>query len=170
MKLHKGSLALLLVMILFSWSAVVAQEYQFNWDTIVYGFETAEQLQAEEEIIQYDGSITIANHQEQAPEGCIFLLVELQIEKTAPGGEGFAWENLIAIDQDGVQYTRMENDAFLDYYGYTRLPATTLRIGKHDGVIAFVVPKEINVEQISLVYVTPEEELVMMVDEKQDIE
>jgi len=150
--------------------AGAAQEATFNWDVCTYGYETAAQLQGTEDVLEYNGSISVLNHEDTAQEGFVFLMVELYIKKTAAGGEGFAWENLFVEDQDGTLYSRMENDTFLEYYGYARLVGTTLRIGNHDGFIAFEVPDTIDTEAIRLVYITPEQELVIPLLEKPEEE
>lgn len=167
--MKKLCLACILFLLLLPLSGF-AQEADFHWDVFAYGFEAAAHLEAQEDVLQYDGSTAIANHEETAPEGFVFLLAEMYIEKTAPGGEGFAWENLFLVDQDGTRYSRMENDTFLEYYGYERLPATTLRIGKLNGWIAFEVPETVDLEQLQLVYLIAEQELAVPLTEKPEEE
>lgn len=144
----------------------IAEEAVFNWDVYMYGCETAVSMQATEDVLQYDGSTAALEHEAVAPEGFLFLLLQLHIEKTAPGGEGFAWECLSFADQNGTQYLRMDNDTFLEYYGYERLPATTLRIGTYDGFIAFEVPDSIDLETIALFYQSPTQGFTIPFTEK----
>ena len=78
--MKKLCLTCILFLLLLSLSGS-AQETDFHWDVYTYGFEAAAHLEAQEDVLQYDGSTAVANHEETAPEGFVFLLAEMYIEK-----------------------------------------------------------------------------------------
>ena len=104
-------------------------DVDFHWELTVLSWETAESLEATQAITSYEGDVNIAVHEDAPAEGCLYLLVKFSLAKTAAGGEGFRWEQLFAVDEEGVYYARMENDTFIETYGFKRLPATEIRIG-----------------------------------------
>jgi hypothetical protein len=134
--------ACLLVFAIPAAAEETAVETQFHWNMGVLLWETAESLAATEAITNYEGYVNTAVHEDAPADGCVYLLVKLSLQKTEAGGEGFQWEKLYALDAEGNRYLRMENDTFLETYGFKRLPATELRIGDQQGFIAFEVPAE----------------------------
>jgi len=134
-----------------------AQDADFYWDLQVLSWETAQSLEATEAITSYEGSVSTAVHEDAPAEGCVYLLVKLSLQKTEAGGEGFQWEKLCARDAEGNRYTRMENDTFIETYGFKRLPATELRIGDQQGFVAFEVPAEAAEDEFTFQYALTEE-------------
>ena len=148
----KKFLTLLVACMLLCPALAAAQDTAFHWELYLPHWETAQSLEATEAITRYDGSTTTADHMDAPAEGCVYLLAELSIAKTAPGGEAFQWENLFAVDAQGNRYARMENDTFIQTYGFKRLPASKISIGDMQGFIAFEVPAETAQDQFTLEY------------------
>lgn len=72
-----------------------------------------------------------------APEGKLFCLVKLYIEK-AGSKEKIEWEKLTLTDAEGNVYSRIE-DNFIEEMGMKRMPGTPLNFGASEGWIAFEI-------------------------------
>jgi len=160
-------LAFLCCLLLFA-APAAAQETDFHWEMQLLHWETAASLEATEAITTYEGDINTAVHTDAPAEGCVYLLVKLSIAKTAAGGEGFQWDKLYAQDAQGSRYARMDNDTFLETYGFRRLPATEIRIGNKTGFIAFEVPIDAAQDEFTFWYALTQDEIIPVTFAAQD--
>ena len=83
-----------------------------------------------------------------APEGKLFCLVKLYIEK-AGSREKIAWDSLRLTDASGREYSRIE-DTFIEEMGMKRMPGTPLNFGASEGWIAFEI--DVDADGLTLEY------------------
>ncbi len=76
----------------------------------------------------------------EAEEGKVFCLLKMLIEKDG-GTEVIEWDNLILSDENGNEYTRID-DSFLSDLGMMRMPGTALNFGSNEGWIAFEIDED----------------------------
>jgi len=126
------------------------------WDLAFAGFQVKEDLRADTNDVQYSG-VSVRNQISESPDqGNVFLLVHIVVEKKQASATVFYWDGLSIQDADGNNYHRMENDSFLENFGYERLMSTDLTLGKNDGYICFEIPKEEASKPLSLCYQSDE--------------
>lgn len=75
-----------------------------------------------------------------APEGKLYCLVKLHIEK-AGSKEKIEWDKLTLTDDKGNEYSRIE-DNFIEEMGMKRMPGTPLNFGASEGWIAFEIDED----------------------------
>lgn len=122
------------------------------WNLTVSNLLVAENLLAEQSSVQYSGEAVQSKIQETPDEGNVFVLVTLTIEKQQAGAAAFTWDHLWVQDADGNKYARMENDSFLESYGYVRQNSTNVTLGKNEGSICFELPKQQASGKLTLCY------------------
>jgi hypothetical protein len=122
------------------------------WNLTVSNLLVTEDLLAEQSSVQYSGEAVQSKIQETPKEGNVFVLLTLTIEKQQAGAAAFVWNQLWIQDASGNKYARMENDSFLESYGYTRQNSTDLTLGKNEGSICFELPKQKASDKLMLCY------------------
>lgn len=75
-----------------------------------------------------------------APEGKLYCLVKLHIEK-AGSKEKIEWDKVTLTDDKGNEYSRIE-DNFIEEMGMKRMPGTPLNFGASEGWIAFEIDED----------------------------
>lgn len=122
------------------------------WSLTVTNLLVTKDLQAEQSSVQYSGETIQSKIQEMPDEGNVFVLVTLTLEKQQAGAATFVWDQLWVQDADGNKYARMENDSFLESYGYARQNSTDLTLGKNEGSICFELPEQQASGKLTLCY------------------
>jgi len=123
-----------------------------NWKLTYVERIITDDLEAEQSAVQYSGETVQSQISEKPAQGNVFVLVRLIIEKEQSGAAAFSWDQLTIQDADGNRYARMENDSFLESYGYTRQKMTDLTLGKNEGYICFELPDQAASGTITLCY------------------
>jgi hypothetical protein len=126
---------------------------------ILKNSETADDLNATQAVIQYNGDTVQVSYQEKPGDGNTFLLVELIIEKKNPGVSKFEWGKFYVIDSGGTKFYRHENDTFLESFNFKRIKSTDLTFGRNDGFICFEISKQAAKGKLYLMYDSPEGEI-----------
>ena len=133
-------------------SASPVRETIGPWTLTVEGLLVATELKAEQSAVQYSGEAVQSQIKETPNEGMAFVLVQLLIEKAEAGAAVFAWDRLSLQDENGNAYARMENDTFLQSYGYQRQKSTDLTLGKNEGYLCFELPEQEASGKLTLCY------------------
>jgi len=132
------------------------------WKVTLNSFKTAAILSGTIDTVQYDGSIARSSVNEKPQDGCVFVLLNLTVEKTQNGKAKFSWKDTSLQDSSGNIYARHKNDTFLENVGYSpRLKATDQTLGKETGWVCFEVPS--NAGAMYLVYNSGEEEIKLSI-------
>ncbi|MCI8454798.1 MAG: aryl-sulfate sulfotransferase [Lachnospiraceae bacterium] len=121
------------------------------WQFTLNDYETHSELHSVEQVPQYIGDPVEVAHDDYSVTGMQFLLLDLTISKQGPGNIPFSWENL-GLSVDGKMYTRMEDDSFIGYHSYNRLPSTDLQMGSKTGWICMEIPSDIDLNNAELTY------------------
>ncbi len=129
----------------------------FTWQIQLLGYEVKTALHTDAGVPQYDGAVLDVAYDNAPSEGCTFLILTLDIQKSRAGGGGFDWQKLTVRDADGNAYSRMADDAFLSSHTYNRLPGTALQIGGSRGSICFEIPEKAAKGEMTLVYAAGDE-------------
>ena len=72
-----------------------------TWSVELIKWEIADDLNASQAVIQYNGDTTQIQYHEMPSEGKTFLLVKLAVNKQKPGQSTFKWQNLYILDDKG---------------------------------------------------------------------
>lgn len=144
---------LLILMLIFT-TSVFAQEEKSKiiWNIKVNSFEVKEKLHTVTPVTQYDRSVVDVNYDNVPSNGNVYLLVDLEINKTAGGNRPFAWKDFTVVDNEGNKYNRLENDNFLQNHNYNRMRGDDLKLGKNNGFICIELPKKITEKELHLQY------------------
>ena len=141
--------------------APAAEDYSsFIWEIQVKDSLVTDRLHTDEGVQQYDGSTLNVAHDDIPAEGSAFLILTMTITKNKTGGGSFKWDNLYIADEGGAKYQRMENDRFLSYHTFNRLPGTPLQIGENKGSICFEIPASATKGKLTLCYDAGDEGVV----------
>ena len=124
----------------------------FEWGIQVKSSQVAGDLSETQTVQQYDGGVTQETVESEPGEGNVYLLLELAIEKQASDAASFEWKKLSVQDAAGNRYARMENDTFLESFGYSRIKSIDLTLGKNEGYACFEIPEESAAGDLVLVY------------------
>lgn len=92
--------------------------------------------------------VETSDFKKDAEEGKMFCMIKMLIEKDG-SKETIEWNKLKLKDENGNEYTRME-DEFLTELGMTRMTGNTLNFGSNEGWIAFEIDE--NAENLELNY------------------
>lgn len=130
----------------------VSDQSAFTWQIQLLGHEVKGALHTDAGVPQYDGAVLDVAYDNAPSEGCTFLILTLDIQKSRTGGDSFDWQKLAVRDADGNAYPRMADDAFLSSHTYNRLPGTALQIGGSRGSICFEIPEKAAKGKLTLVY------------------
>lgn len=142
----------ILMITLFTTTLSQEEKIKIIWDIKVNSFEVKEALNTVTPVTQYDRSIVDVKYDNLPATGNVYVLVNLDINKTAGGNRPFTWKNFALVDTDGNKYYRVENDNFLQDHNYTRMRGDDLKLGKNSGVIAIEVPKDKSESGFNLEY------------------
>lgn len=122
------------------------------WKLTFEQMQIAKDLATEQSAVQYSGETVVSDIKETPAEGMVFVLVQLQIEKEQAGNSVFSWDQLSIQDESGTKYPRMDNDTFLQNYGYARQKSTDLTLGVNEGYICFELPEAAAAGKLTLRY------------------
>lgn len=122
------------------------------WNVQILQSELATDLRSTQMVMQYGGSLNPVDHYEAPAEGCVFLLVEMRIEKERPGKSVFSWADVYVQDAEGNRYARHPDDTFLEIHGIDRIMATDLTFGDNLGTVCFEIPQERAAEDLTFIY------------------
>ena len=154
----KKALLVLIVLLLASCqSAKGSDQTQFTWQIVAREAKISASLVDQTTVTHYDGSSEILTITHTAQNNNVFVLVHLQIKKAKAGGTAFQWDLLRLIDAEGQSYPRLIDD-FLTQHQMDRLPGVELRLGDHDGWIAFEIPMTASKQDMMLTYQADEGE------------
>lgn len=131
-------LSILSLSLLFHVPAMANQD-AVQWKIKVVDVQITTSLESVSTFIEYGGDTTEIDNNNEAHSGNVYLVVNVNLEKSRVGGKGFDWKETYLIDEQGNKYHRMENDTFLATHGYKRLQSTKIMIS-NEGFIAFEVP------------------------------
>jgi hypothetical protein len=112
------------------------------WSVEIVKAEVALGLSGNQSQLQYGGTIIEIPLEQLPKDGCLFLILEMTVEKTGTGRSTFSWKDTYITDADGNKYTRHENDTFLNALGFTRLKATDIAFGFSEGYVCYEIPIE----------------------------
>ena len=112
------------------------------WRVELISAETAESLTATMAAVQYGGDVLITTNDVTPGSGYVFLLLELNIEKTGVGRASFSWNDAHVTDNDGNIYYRHENDTFLTNLNIPRLRGTDIVFGNDYGYVCFEIRED----------------------------
>jgi|GEM_PF-1105786 len=130
----------------------------YDWAIVLVSSKTADALNATKDVPKYNGDISQETVESKPREGCVYLLLKLEIQKQASGAANFEWKKLSIQDSSGNSYQRMENDTFLETFGYSRIKSTDLTLGKNEGFVCFEIKKESAAGGLELIYEDPQGE------------
>ncbi|MGF6907899.1 DUF4352 domain-containing protein [Fusobacterium sp. PH5-44] len=144
---------LVILMLAFGMTTFSQEEKsKIIWDIKVNSLEVKETLNTVTPVTQYDRSVVDVKYDNIPATGNVYVLINLDINKTAGGNRPFVWANFSLIDTNGNKYHRVENDNFLQDHNYTRMRGDDLKLGKNSGVIAIEVPKDKSESNLYLEY------------------
>jgi hypothetical protein len=109
-------------------------------------------LQTELSSVQYSGESLQSQINETPNLGMVFVLVQLIVEKEQTGAAVFFWDRLLIEDAQGNTYMRLENDTFLESYGFKRQRSTDLTLGKNEGYLCYELPLDAISGKLTLRY------------------
>lgn len=135
-----------------SGSQIGAQVSVSGWNITVEDVQKNTSLENVSVELGYTG-VEKSNYQKEAESGKTFCLVKMLIEKDG-SKETIDWSSLKLTDNEGNEYTRME-DEFLADLGMMRMTGNTLNFGKNEGWIAFEINE--NADGLELSYPFEEE-------------
>ena len=115
---------------------------ELDWKITVDAAEKVKNLASSQAVAQYNGSKANVNYNEAPDAGKEFLLVKLTVKKQAVGKSTFSWKNCYVMDENGNKYERMQDDTFLEHYGFKRLKAVDLTMGENTGYICVQVDEK----------------------------
>ena len=73
----------------------------FTWQIQLLGYEVKTALHTDAGVPQYDGAVLDVAYDNAPSEGCTFLILTLDIQKSRAGGGGFDWQKLTVRDENG---------------------------------------------------------------------
>lgn len=123
-------------------SATTVNQAELEWKITVDAAEKVKNLASSQAIAQYNGGKTNVNYSETPDAGKEFLLVKLTVKKQAVGKSTFSWKDCYVTDENGNKYQRMQDDTFLEHYGFKRLKAVDITIGENTGYICVQVDEK----------------------------
>jgi hypothetical protein len=129
-----------------------SNQLKYTWSIILKSTQIAEDLNATQNAVQYNGDTVEVTYREKPGEGNTFLLVELLIEKKKSGAAKFEWGKVYVLDSAGVKFYRHENDTFLESFNFNRIKSTDLTFGKNEGFICFEISKKAAKGKLYLIY------------------
>jgi hypothetical protein len=139
-------------------TAIVAQSDM--WRVELISAEVSENLLTSITAVQYGGgSVTTENVVEPA-RGNVFLLLELNIEKTGTGRASFTWSDAHIEDAIDNKYYRHPNDTFLTHLNIPRIRGTDIMFGLEYGFVCFEIPAD----AYGLRFIADEGNIVIKVD------
>ncbi|MFI3270963.1 MAG: hypothetical protein R3Y11_02515 [Pseudomonadota bacterium] len=124
---------------LFAHAPVMANQDAFQWKITFQDIQITTSLDSVSTFIEYGGDTTKIENFNEAHNGNVYLLVNINLEKSRVGGKGFDWKDAYLIDEQGNRFHRMTNDTFLSTHGYKRMQSTKIMIS-NEGYIAFELP------------------------------
>lgn len=130
----------------------VSDQSKYFWQLNVLQAEAADNLANTQTLALYGGATEDVQYAKTAPEGYVFLLLELSVNKNGVGGTPFSWSAVYVEDGQGNQYQRMGNDVFLEDYDLPRLKSTNLTIGSNTGYICLEIPSDTDMSSLTLVH------------------
>lgn len=122
------------------------------WSINVEKSELTNSVASTEGFVEYGGDVNEVSFRDDASEGNTYLFVLLSIDKSQPGKEKFLWSELTVVDSNGVSYSRLANDTFLELHGLPRIKSSDLSIGNNYGYICFEVPDSVAANELTLTY------------------
>ena len=148
----KVFIVLLLTLVLGNIVFATEAKPQIIWDITIKSHEIKGKLETVTPVTQYDGSIVNVPYNNAPASGNVYLLINMEVNKTAGGDKTFIWKNLNVIDGQGGKWGRVENDNFLQDHGYNRMRGDDLKLGKNDGFVCFEIPQDKASVPLSLEY------------------
>ena len=128
-----------------------ASAFELNgWKVTVEDVRVTNNLSDTSTSIGYGGDISSeVFEQKPSSEDLNFCLVKFTMNKEG-SSDVIKWDNVTVIDQDGKEYTRID-DSFLEDVGFKRLKSSDVNFGENQGWISYEIPQATTALKLKLV-------------------
>lgn len=108
-------------------------------------------LKMTSELIIYTGNKIQNDITHNAPIGMKYILVPFKVQKNGTEKEIFDSKKLLLIIGD-KEFQRVGNDSFLEKFSIKSFPKLRIKLGTHEGMIAYKIPEDSDVSGAYLKY------------------
>jgi len=125
------------------------------WVITIENWKITNSLKGTHSEVQYDGNVKNQMYEQKPNQSMSYFILGLLLKKQAGSTVNFSWKDVYIQDFKGAKHYRLQDDGFLEFYGFQRIKGVDLTFGEYQGSICFELPQNVTKRSLTFVYETP---------------